>query len=124
MNCVKFKNQWFNIIDQGGISYTDVNLKLIVLANNYSIEDIIIFLKPVPEIIEIYEENRETKIGEFIGYTTLNSLTYSFNQVYGLDLIADLIEISFIKPGLEKRVDANEAQTFYTAMMTDTLLEE
>lgn len=123
MNAVKFDNTWFTIPGHG-IGYNDKYLTLEVLAEDTSVDQMEELLTPVPELIEIYADDRVTKTGEFKGYTILSSLMKGYGKLVLQDVKEDTITIEFRNPELEEKVDKNEAQTFYTAMMTDTLLEE
>lgn len=123
MNSVKFKDTWF-MIPGNGIGYDNKFLTLEVLADGQSVETMESLLNPVPELIEIYDENRETKTGEFKGYTVLSSLMKGYGKYVLDDIKQDTVTIELRNPELEEKVDSNEAQIFYTAMMTDTLLEE
>lgn len=124
MNSVKLKNQWFGIPDDG-IGYDNNALLLTVIADGTSVDDMERLLNPVPEIIEIYDENRETKTGEFVGYINVKMIAKNKKQlIYGTGTKDDTITVQFAKPDIEEKIEATEAQMFYTAMMTDTLLEE
>ena len=124
MNCIKLKNMWFQI-PGNGIQVDETNLKIDIIANGSSVEEVQGLLDPIPDPIVIYADDFLTKTGEFSGYTVLKSLMKEFNrEIIELNRKEDVIVMCFACPDLEDRVDANEAQTFYTAMMTDTLLEE
>lgn len=127
---VKLKNKWFGV--PNGVNYNDYILNIPVMIEDSSIKEIKELLTPVPEEIDIYDENRTDIIAEFIGYDTLNSLDLEYNKPrVDIEESADMVTISLSKVNLKDQVakntediQANEAQTFYTAMMTDTLLEE
>ena len=124
MNCIQLKNTWFQI-PGNGIQVDDKFLKIDIIADDTSVETIEELITPVPNPIVIYADDRVTKAGEFNGYTVFTSIIKEFNrQIIELDRKANVIAMCFACPELEDRVEANEAQTFYTAMMTDTLLEE
>ena len=122
MNAVKFKDTWFTIPGHG-IGYDNTYLTLEVLANGTSVDQMEELLTPVPETIEIYSEDHLTKTGEFKGYTVLSSLMKGFGKLVLEDVKEDTITIELRNPELEEKVDMDEAQIFYTAMMTETLLE-
>lgn len=123
MNSVKFKDTWFNIPGDG-IGCNDEIVSLTVIANGTTVDEMEELVTPVPEVIEIYDEDRETKTGEFVGFTNLKMIAKNLNQkIYDTEEREDTITVQFAVPDLYQRMDANEAQTFYTAMMTDTLLE-
>ena len=138
MNSVQFDGVWFDIPGDG-IGYGADFLSLTVIANGTTIAEMEALLEDIPEVIEIFDEDHETKTGQFKGYTVLSFLAYIYNrQIYMSEQKADMIEIRLVKPDLEDKVeenteaievnaeaiDTNDAQTFFTAMMTDTLLEE
>ena len=89
-----------------------------------SVTEVEELLNPVPEQLDIYYEDKETKSGGFYGYTEIESITKEFNRRIDCEISADAITFVLKTPGIEKTIERNEAQTFYTAMMTDTLLEE
>ncbi len=123
MNSVKFKDTWFTILGDG--IYYDYNfLRLEVLADGQTADTMKEFLNPVPELLEIYDENHETKTGEFKGYTVVYSLMEKYDRRISQNEKADTITIELRCPELADKLDAVEAQSFYTAMVTDTLLEE
>lgn len=123
MNSVKFKDTWF-MIPVNGIGYDEEHLSLEVIAEGTSIEDMEELLDPVPKIIEIFMEDEVTKTGEFKGYSVISSLMKGYGKRVFQDMKEDTITIELRRPELEEKVDINEAQIFYTAMMTDTLLNE
>ena len=123
-NSVKFKETWFDIPGDG-ITFANDSIRLMMIKGDTTIEQFQELVTPVPETINIYDEDRLIITGSYSGYTQLQSITILYNQkVYRNEMYADMLEVVFCLPTLEERVDANEAQTFYTAMMTDTLLEE
>ena len=123
MNSVKFKDTWFTILGDG-IYYDDNILRLEVLADGQTVETMKGLLNPVPELLEIYDENHDVKTGEFKGYTVISSLMEKYDRRISQNAKADTIIIELKCPELANKLDAVEAQSFYTAMVTDTLLEE
>ena len=123
MNVIKLKQKWFNIPDDG-IGYSDEKLIITVVMGDSSVTEVEELLNPVPEQLDIYYEDKETKSGGFYGYTEIESITKEFNRRIDREISADAITFVLKTPGIEKTIERNEAQTFYTAMMTDTLLEE
>lgn len=123
MNSVNFKDVWFTI-PGNGINYDDKFLTLEVLSNNVSLDQMENLLNPIPEQIDIYDESHSIRTGGFKGYTVLSSLMKGYGKFVNQDVKEDVITIELRCPELEEKVDVNEAQIFYTAMMTDTLLNE
>lgn len=123
MNAIKLKEKWFDIPDNG-IGFSDTHLSITVVMGDSSVAEVEELLNPVPEQIDIYYEDKETKSGGFYGYTQIESIVKEFDRRIDADTRADAITFVLRKPDLERIVEQNEAQLFYTAMMTDTLLEE
>lgn len=132
MKSVQFKDVWFNVPDDG-IGYDSLHLMITVIAHNEDekIPDIEDLLNPVPDVINIYDENHEEILITFTEYTKIRVISKEYGErIYDTDEKFDLFNISFEKPSLEEAVARNtediiinDSQTFYTAMMTDTLID-
>ena len=131
MNSVKFKDTWFDIPGDG-IGYDRQFLSLTVILGESSVSEIEELLTPVPEQIDIYDENHEEKTGEFKGYVELYSIAKEFNKlIYDSEERTNMATITLSRPNLEQivaqnteTIEINEAQLIYTALMTDTLIGE
>ena len=107
MRSIKLKDFWYEIPNDG-IGYDDLHLSLAVIAHEETVEDMEKILSPVPNPIEIYNEDHSEVILMFTEYSRVRVISKEYDShIDGTDRIADIIRISLEKPTLEEKVAQN-----------------
>lgn len=121
MNKIKFKDTWFDLVPGDGISFSGNSFRyestychLTILPEKYNVEEIEKLINPLPQSIDIYNENYE-KIMVLNGYSILCSIAKELGRhIYNSEntdeyIIKDVIIITISKPYLSDVIEQNSS---------------